>query len=48
MDAQDVLGRGQAMTKRQNFGKTDTVAALSVILLGGMALTMLALFILIG
>lgn len=45
MDAQDVLGRGQAMTKRQNFGKTDTVAALSVILLVSLTVFFLAVYI---
>jgi len=33
------------MTKSQKKPKTDTVAALSIVLLGGMALTLLALVI---
>jgi len=33
------------MTKSQEKPKTDTVAALSILLLGGMALTMLTLVI---
>lgn len=45
MDEEDILDGNNTMTKRQNSGKTDTVAALSLVLLSGLALAMLALFI---
>ena len=48
MVQEHLLGGGKAMTKRQKTEKTDTGAALSIILLSSMTLFFLVIFVLMG